>query len=84
MPVIRTYAEEKDMNIASPVIELHQKNVGGNERIAGTMFRYLLPQGFREFRLSEPGPAGAGHPHCCGLLAFAEAPLHGNALLAAQ
>ncbi len=26
LPVIRTYAEEKDMNVASPVMELHQKN----------------------------------------------------------
>lgn len=50
LPVIRTYAEEKDFNIASPVIELHQKNVGGNERIAATMFRYFrFPQGFANF-----------------------------------
>ena len=50
MPVIRTYADEKDMNIASPVIELHQKNAGGNERIAGTMFRYFrFPKDFANF-----------------------------------
>ncbi|PDT13683.1 beta-mannosidase [Rhizobium sp. J15] len=50
LPVIRTYAEEKDMNIASPVMELHQKNAGGNERIAGTMFRYFrFPKDFPNF-----------------------------------
>jgi len=50
MPVIKTYAEAKDMNIASPVMELHQKNAGGNERIAGTMFRYFrFPKDFPNF-----------------------------------
>ncbi|UHS61241.1 glycoside hydrolase family 2 protein [Agrobacterium vaccinii] len=50
MPVIGTYADEKDMNISSPVIELHQKNAGGNERIAGTMFRYFrFPKDFPNF-----------------------------------
>ncbi|AJC79694.1 glycoside hydrolase family 2 protein [Rhizobium etli bv. phaseoli str. IE4803] len=50
LPVIRTYAEEKDMNVASPVMELHQKNAGGNERIAGTMFRYFrFPKDFPNF-----------------------------------
>ncbi|MCI9865585.1 glycoside hydrolase family 2 protein [Rhizobium skierniewicense] len=50
MPVIRTYADAKDMNISSPVIELHQKNAGGNERIAGTMFRYFrFPKDFANF-----------------------------------
>ncbi|PCK87823.1 beta-mannosidase [Rhizobium sophoriradicis] len=50
LPVIRTYADEKDMNVASPVMELHQKNAGGNERIAGTMFRYFrFPKDFPNF-----------------------------------
>ncbi|EJC79648.1 beta-galactosidase/beta-glucuronidase [Rhizobium leguminosarum bv. trifolii WSM2297] len=50
LPVVRTYAEEKDMNVASPVMELHQKNAGGNERIAGTMFRYFrFPKDFPNF-----------------------------------
>jgi len=50
MPIIRTYADTKDMNISSPVIELHQKNAGGNERIAGTMFRYFrFPKDFENF-----------------------------------
>ncbi|WFS02550.1 beta-mannosidase [Rhizobium tumorigenes] len=50
LPVIRTYAEPKDMNVASPVMELHQKNAGGNERIAATMFRYFrFPKDFANF-----------------------------------
>ncbi|WP_137134843.1 glycoside hydrolase family 2 protein [Rhizobium sp. FKY42] len=80
LPVIRTYAEEKDFNIASPVIELHQKNVGGNERIAATMFRYFrFPQGFANFvYLSQIQQALAIRtavdywrslkPHCMGTL----------------
>ncbi len=50
LPVIKTYADAKDMNVASPVMELHQKNAGGNERIAGTMFRYFrFPKDFPNF-----------------------------------
>jgi beta-mannosidase len=50
LPVIETYAAAKDMNIASPVMELHQKNAGGNERIAATMFRYFrFPKDFANF-----------------------------------
>ncbi|WP_454849745.1 beta-mannosidase [Rhizobium binxianense] len=50
LPVIRTYADAGDMNVASPVMELHQKNAGGNERIAGTMFRYFrFPKDFPNF-----------------------------------
>jgi len=50
LPVIETFADKGDMNIASPVIELHQKNAGGNERIAGTMFRYFrFPKDFANF-----------------------------------
>jgi beta-mannosidase len=50
LPVIKTYAADADMNIASPVMEWHQKNVGGNERIAATMFRYFrFPEGFANF-----------------------------------
>ncbi|KQZ50540.1 beta-mannosidase [Rhizobium sp. Root149] len=80
LPVIRTYAREGDMNIASPVIELHQKNVGGNERIAATMFRYFrFPEGFANFvYLSQIQQALAIRtavdywrslkPHCMGTL----------------
>ena len=50
LPVLKTFADAKDMNIASPVMELHQKNAGGNERIAGTMFRYFrFPKDFPNF-----------------------------------
>ncbi len=50
MPVTYGFAAAKDMNIASPVMESHQKNAGGNERIAGTMFRYFrFPKDFANF-----------------------------------
>ena len=50
LPIVKDFAELKDMNIASPVMESHQKNVGGNERIAGTMFRYFrFPKDFDNF-----------------------------------
>lgn len=50
MPVIRDFATESDLNIASPVMESHQKNIGGNERIAATMFRYFrFPKDFENF-----------------------------------
>lgn len=39
--VIRSFAGPADLNIASPVMESHQKNAGGNARIAETMFRYF-------------------------------------------
>src|SRR5690606_34572363 len=50
LPVIETYASASDLNIASPVMEHHQKNTGGNERIAATMFRYFrFPTDFPNF-----------------------------------
>lgn len=50
MPVIRSFTKEQDLNIASPVMESHQKNAGGNARIAETMFRYFrFPNGFENF-----------------------------------
>ena len=80
LPVIHTYAGEKDMNIASPVMELHQKNVGGNERIAATMFRYFrFPEGFANFVYLSQVQQGIAiktavdywrslKPHCMGAL----------------
>ncbi|MHB0953554.1 MAG: beta-mannosidase [Allorhizobium sp.] len=80
MPVIETFAEKGDMNIASPVIELHQKNVGGNERIAGTMFRYFrFPKDFANFVYLSQIQQGLAiktavdywrslKPHCMGTL----------------
>lgn len=48
--LISKFADRKDVNIASPVMEVHQKNAGGNERIAGTMFRYFrFPKDFSNF-----------------------------------
>lgn len=50
LPVIRTFADEADLNVASPVMESHQKNAGGNARIAETMFRYFrFPKDFASF-----------------------------------
>ena len=47
---IKTFADAPDMNIASPVMESHQKNAGGNARIAETMFRYFrFPMTFEDF-----------------------------------
>ena len=80
LPVIQTYAGREDMNIASPVMEHHQKNAGGNERIAATMFRYFrFPRDFANFvYLSQVQQALAIRtavdywrslkPHCMGTL----------------
>ncbi|MEW9617545.1 glycoside hydrolase family 2 protein, partial [Shinella sp. S4-D37] len=80
LPVIRTYAGAGDMNIASPVMELHQKNAGGNERIAGTMFRtFRFPTDFANFVYLSQVQQGLAiktaveywrslKPHCMGTL----------------
>jgi len=80
LPVIESFAEAKDFNIASPVIELHQKNAGGNERIAGTMFRYFrFPKDFANFVYLSQIQQGLAiktaveywrslKPHCMGTL----------------
>ncbi len=50
MAAMREFASESDMNIASPVMDSHQKNKGGNARIAETMFRYFrFPMKFEDF-----------------------------------
>ena len=50
MDVVRTFAGPEDFNIAAPVLESHQKNDGGNARIAETMFRYFrFPNTFEDF-----------------------------------
>ena len=50
MDVIRKFADPADFNIAAPVMESHQKNAGGNARIAETMFRYFrFPVDFENF-----------------------------------
>ena len=80
MPVIRRFAAPEDMNIASPVMESHQKNAGGNARIAETMFRYFrFPKDFENFTyISQVQQALAVKtavsawrslkPHCMGTL----------------
>jgi len=50
MQAIRAFAAPEDFNIAAPVMESHQKNAGGNARIAETMFRYFrFPVDFPNF-----------------------------------
>jgi beta-mannosidase len=50
MSVIKRFADPQDWNIAAPVMESHQKNPGGNARIAETMFRYFrFPVDFPNF-----------------------------------
>ena len=50
MNAVRKFADPKDQNIAAPVLEAHQKNEGGNARIAETMFRYFRwPEKFEDF-----------------------------------
>ncbi|WP_306262123.1 glycoside hydrolase family 2 protein [Pararhizobium sp. IMCC21322] len=80
MNVIRDFADEKDWNIASPVMESHQKNAGGNARIAETMFRYFrFPVGFENFVYLSQVQQGLAiktavdywrsiKPHCMGAL----------------
>ena len=86
MEVIRRFAEPEDCNIASPVLESHQKNAGGNARIAETMFRYFRwPERFRGFRLAVSQiQQGAGDQDRRDALAQPQAALHGHALLAAE
>lgn len=80
MDVIRRFAAPQDFNIAAPVMESHQKNAGGNARIAETMFRYFrFPVDFANFvYLSQVQQAlaiktavtawRALKPHCMGTL----------------
>ncbi len=80
MTVIESFTAPEDRNIAAPVFESHQKNSGGNERIAATMFRYFRwPERFADFVwLSQIQQAEAIKtavtqwrslkPHCMGTL----------------
>jgi beta-mannosidase len=50
MATMREFASSNDMNISSAVMEAHQKNAGGNARIAETMFRtFRFPMAFADF-----------------------------------
>ncbi len=80
MEVIRRFADPQDLNIASPVMESHQKNAGGNARIAETMFRYFrFPNDFEDFVWLSQVQQGLAiktavtywrslKPHCMGTL----------------
>jgi len=50
MRTIRTFAKPKDLDIRSVVMQAHQKNKGGNERILSYMLReYRAPKDFESF-----------------------------------
>lgn len=78
--VIETFLDPTEMNIASPAMESHQKNTGGNARIAETMFRYFrFPTGFANFVWLSQVQQGLAiktaveywrslKPHCMGAL----------------
>jgi beta-mannosidase len=78
--VIKKFADPADWNIASPVMESHQKNAGGNARIAETMFRYFrFPVDFENFVYLSQVQQGLAiktavthwrslKPHCMGTL----------------
>ncbi|MDP2082851.1 MAG: glycoside hydrolase family 2 protein [Pseudotabrizicola sp.] len=80
LSAIATFADRSDWNIAAPVMESHQKNAGGNARIAETMFRtFRFPVDFPSFvYLSQVQQGVAIHtavtawralkPHCMGAL----------------
>ncbi|MBI1173146.1 glycoside hydrolase family 2 protein [bacterium] len=80
MEVIRRFADPADFNIAAPVMESHQKNGGGNARIAETMFRYFrFPVDFENFVYLSQVQQGLAiktavthwrslKPHCMGTL----------------
>lgn len=80
LEVIRRFADPADFNIAAPVMEAHQKNAGGNARIAETMFRYFrFPVDFPSFVYLSQVQQGLAiktavtawrgiKPHCRGIL----------------
>jgi beta-mannosidase len=80
MNAVRRFAGPEDQNIAAPVLESHQKNAGGNARIAETMFRYFRwPKHFEDFVYLSQIQQGLAiktavthwrslKPHCMGTL----------------
>ena len=80
MPVVESFAEKADQNVSSPVMGVHQRNVGGNARIVETLVRYFaFPDTFeRTVFLSQCQQAMAIRtaveywrslkPHCMGTL----------------
>jgi beta-mannosidase len=59
MPVIESFTEPADRNVSSRVMEVHQRNEGGNSRIVETLVRYFpFPERFEDMvRLSQIGQA---------------------------
>ncbi|MDA0335837.1 MAG: glycoside hydrolase family 2 protein [bacterium] len=50
METIRSYAPEDQFNVTAPVMEHHQRNVGGNSKITEMFTRYFrMPDGFENF-----------------------------------
>jgi len=80
MPVVETFTEETDRNVSSAIMDVHQRNVGGNARIVETLVRYFeFPDSFeRMVFLSQCQQAMAIKtaveywrclkPHCMGTL----------------
>ncbi len=47
--LIETFTNPSDRNVSSPVMDVHQRNEGGNSRIVETLARYFrFPDGFNE------------------------------------
>ncbi len=81
MQIVRDFIDhDVDLNIASNVMEHHQRNAGGNARIAETMFRYFrFPMDFGNFVYLSQIQQGLAiktaveywrslKPHCMGTL----------------
>lgn len=80
MPVVETFTEVADRNVSSAIMDVHQRNVGGNARIVETLVRYFeFPDSFeRMVFLSQCQQAMAIKtaveywrclkPHCMGTL----------------
>jgi beta-mannosidase len=81
MRVIREFIErDDDLNVSAAVMEHHQRNAGGNARIAETMFRYFrFPSNFENFVYLSQVQQGFAirtaveswrslKPHCMGTL----------------
>lgn len=50
LETVKTFAELKDFNATSPVLEHHQKNDAGNQKILEMFTRYFrMPNGFENF-----------------------------------
>jgi len=80
LPVVKTFTNASDRNVSSAVMEVHQRNVGGNARIVETLVRYFdFPKTFEQMLyLSQCQQAMAIttgveywrslKPHCMGTL----------------